>query len=285
MRMLFSVATFISMLIAAQPAHAELHTYLRNAELRREDGTVTIHADDPRPLAQALDSISREYGLSIGYEDPPYRSWFDLYDATAESWKRTHPDGPRGLTVNGGAFDARYAESSGARPTLAELKSIVDSVVADFNASGNPGRFEVRELAAGGLAVVGISVADEQGAQTDIVPILDTPITLYGGSMRADSAFDELERELQAKSGQKVGVSATGNLFAQSQLELPVGEMSARTALYNLISQLRVEFHWRAFYDAGMQMYLVNLVPTTTRNRDLIRKDGMHRASTVKPCP
>ena len=130
----------------------------------------------------------------------------------------------------------------------------------------------MRELPAGNLAVVGVSVADEQGSQTDIDPILDTTITLHGSSMRADLAFEELSRELQAKAGRTVGVATTGKLFRQSQLELPDGKMSARTALIQLISQLRVEFHWRAFYDAGMQMYFVNLVPTL-RNRDLIRKD------------
>ena len=162
--------------------------------------------------------------------------------------ERTHPDGPRALTVNGGPFEARYAEPSGDRPDLAESKSIVESVVAGFNASGNPGRFEVRELPAGNLVVVGVSVADEQGSQTDIEPILDTTITLHGSSMRADLAFEELSRELQAKAGRTVGVATTGNLFRQSQPELPDGKMSARTALIQLISQLRIEFHWRAFY-------------------------------------
>ncbi len=283
MRKLAIVSTCISMCIAAHPALAELRTYLRDAELRRENGAVTVHADDPRPLAQALDAISREYGLSIGYEDPPYRSEFDLYDSTAESWKRAHPEGPRALTVNGGPFEARYAERSGARPDLVELKSIVESVVAEFNASGNPGRFELRELPAGNMAVVGVSVADEQGSQAGIDPILDTMITLHGGSMRADLAFEELSRELQAQAGRAVGVgvATTGNIFRQSQLEFPNGKMSARSALYQLVAQLSVEFHWRAFYDAGMQTYFVNLVPTL-RNRDLIHKHEVRRTSTAK---
>jgi hypothetical protein len=46
----------------------------------QNDGTLT--ANDPRPLMQAIATISQEYGWTVDFEDPPYRSHFDLVDDT-----------------------------------------------------------------------------------------------------------------------------------------------------------------------------------------------------------
>jgi len=50
------------------------NAYLRDAEIHRDGKVVTIVANDPRPLEQALQAVLQDYGWTIDYEDPPYKA-------------------------------------------------------------------------------------------------------------------------------------------------------------------------------------------------------------------
>lgn len=55
-------------------------SFLPAAVLGHCGATATLTANDPRPLLQAVEGISEEYGWIVDFEDPLYRSRFDLVD-------------------------------------------------------------------------------------------------------------------------------------------------------------------------------------------------------------
>jgi hypothetical protein len=57
-----------------------------------------------------LQAVLQEYGWAIDYEDSPYQSSLEVVDATAPSWKASHPNGPWAFTIRGGEFRTGYSE-------------------------------------------------------------------------------------------------------------------------------------------------------------------------------
>jgi hypothetical protein len=45
--------------------------FLSHANIERRDGQVSVLANSPRPLDQAVAAIRQEYGWIVNYEDPP----------------------------------------------------------------------------------------------------------------------------------------------------------------------------------------------------------------------
>jgi len=75
--------------------------FLCHATIERKDEQVSVLANNPRPLDQAVVAIRREYGLIVAYEDPPYDSQ-DLVDDTDPGWRVAHPDAKGVTRVAGG---------------------------------------------------------------------------------------------------------------------------------------------------------------------------------------
>ena len=94
-RKLAIVSTCISMCIAAHPASAELRTYLRDAELGRENVRGRLAPTYLGRLPEH-DATRWSTGCRSGTRSLSFRSGFDLYDSTAESWSgRTLTDRAR----------------------------------------------------------------------------------------------------------------------------------------------------------------------------------------------
>jgi len=92
--MLFSIIVFVTMLSTVhvqaqaqndQARQARHSRYMENAEVQHLADSITITANDARPLAQAVTALSEEYGWAIDFEDPPYYSKYDLVDDTARN--------------------------------------------------------------------------------------------------------------------------------------------------------------------------------------------------------
>lgn len=94
--------------------------YFMNAGVIQHQGTAgTLTANDPRPLMQALAAISQEYGWTVDFEDPPYRSHFDLVDDTDPAWRANHPNAKGVTRVSGGLFQSNFPEPSDLPPASA----------------------------------------------------------------------------------------------------------------------------------------------------------------------
>jgi len=237
------------------------NSYLRDAELHRAGNIVTIVANDPRPLEQALQAVLQEYGWTIDYEDPPYQSSLELVDVTAPGWKAAHPSGPRALNIRGGEFRTSYSEP-------AVQAKVIRQIVADYNSSGNPGQFEVRERADGRLQVVGIGVKDDSGSQQRVPSLLDEQVLVPAGSMNLHEAVAAILTALNARSDVKVGGDVPSNMGFQTMVKLSGSEMSARDALREVLSQAKLGTYWLLNYDAGMKTYILNIELATRAEYD-----------------
>ena len=57
------------------PAQSPSKPSFMNAAVVQHNGTgATLTANDPRPLMQAVEAISQEYGWIVDFEDPLYQS-------------------------------------------------------------------------------------------------------------------------------------------------------------------------------------------------------------------
>lgn len=287
MRAFTMALSIVPVFLCAELSRAQnLPNYTRDAEIQRTDGKVSVVSIYPRPLQQVLDAVTQEYGWAIDYEDPPYQSSLELVDATHPNWRAAHPDSPGVMNIRGGLFRTTYPESESTAVSTMEQARVIRQVVADYNASGNPGQFAVRDTAQGRLEIVGISVKDESGAQMPAAPILDTPIHVQAGSMRLDDAISAMLREVSRMTGTDVGfASGPTNLMIQTTVTLSGAEMPARDALREVLSQAKIHLYWRLLYDAGYKAYFFNVVIATRaeydefgkRHTEILRKDDRPR--------
>src|SRR5882724_4229519 len=220
----------------AQERQARHSRYKDRAEVRHLGKSATISANDPRPLAQALTALSEECAWVIDFEDPPYYSKHDLLDLTAPEWRATHPTA-KGVTVIGGdGFQIQLPGNLNATSS-AEEERVLDSVVSDYNQSGNPGRFSVRNEGDGRFAIVGTYVKDENGQDQAVSPILDTPISIPAETRDANTTVEIILNALTVKSQTKVApFMVSQNALAQSQVTVGGQNIPARVLLLQTLS-------------------------------------------------
>src|SRR5256885_12438357 len=149
MRFLIVVlATIFSNIQAQAQAQNDIQArhsrYMERAEVRRLTDSISVTANDARPLAQTVTALSEEFAWVIDFEDPPYYSKYDLVDDTASQWRAAHPSAKGVTVIAGDTFQTQFPESPNATSSLPGEEHILDKVVSDYNASTNPGRFSVR---------------------------------------------------------------------------------------------------------------------------------------------
>jgi len=140
------------------------------AEVRHLADSVTVTANDARPLAQAVTALSEEFAWAIDFEDPPYYSMFDLLNETDPKWRAAHPNAKGVTVIAGDTFQTQFPQTPDAATSQAEEEHILDRVISDYNASTNPGRFTVRNEGDGRFAIVGTYVKDERGGDQAVTP-------------------------------------------------------------------------------------------------------------------
>jgi hypothetical protein len=276
--MLFSIIVFVTMLSTVhvqaqaqndQARQARHSRYMENAEVQHLADSITITANDAKPLAQAVTALSEEYGWAIDFEDPPYYSKYDLVDDTAPQWRVAHP-GTKGVTVIAGdTFRTQFLNTPGTGTSPAEAERVLDSVVSDYNASGNPGRFTVRKEGDGRFAIVDAYVKDENGQEQTISPILDTPISIQREIRDANTTIEVILNAVTVKRQIKVGSFMVPlNALAQSQVTVGGENIPARILLQQTLFEARMKLYWRLYYDHDVKMYGFSLLPLMKANYD-----------------
>ncbi|PYU48648.1 MAG: hypothetical protein DMG48_19560 [Acidobacteria bacterium] len=240
-------------------------------EHRGTGGTLT--ANDPRPLRQAIEAISQEYGWTVDFEEPPYRSHFDLVDSTDPVWRANHPNAKGATRVSGGFFQSNFREpatvSSGD-----EEEQVLQKLASDYNASGNPGKFVVRKEAEGRYAVIGVSRRDDAGRDEAVDVLLDTVISIPVLQRSARETLRLIVDTLSATSGVKVYLGTVGLSSDPLQdVELTIGgsNIPARTLLLQALDGVsswtpphggqffRGILVWNLLFDADRNDYRLGL--------------------------
>jgi hypothetical protein len=270
--LVFYVVLAIPSLLSAQSKPS----FMSAALIQHHETAGTLTANDPRPLMQAVEAIGQEYGWIVDFEDPQYRSHFDLVDNTDPTWRANHPNAKGVVRVSGGLFQSTFPEPS-TIPENAEEK-VLQKIVADYNASGNPGKFAVRKEAEGRYVVTGISKRDENGNDEAVNDLLDTPISIATQERDARVTLKLILDTLAAKTSVKVILGTTGlSSDPLQEAELTIGgtDVPARTLLLQALEgvsstspHFRGIFVWNFLFDADTNAYWLHLRSATKTETD-----------------
>jgi hypothetical protein len=264
---------FPSLLLAQSPI---LKPSFMDAGVLQHNGTTgTLRANQPRPLMQAIATISQEYGWTIDYKDPPYRSHCDLADDTDPAWRANHPNAKGVTRVSGGPFQSTFPEPSTISGNAEEM--VLQKLVSDYNSSGNPGKFAVRMEADGRYVVVGVSRRDDAGKEETVDALLDTAISVPVQLRTARATLHLILDTLSVKTGVTVYLGTIGlSSDPLEGVELAIGgsNVPARTLLLQALDgasngrSFRGIFVWNLLFDADRKAYDLRPFPATKLETD-----------------
>jgi hypothetical protein len=210
------------------------HPYMPEGVIQYHDGTETVRCDSPRPLLQAINAVSEEYGWDVNYEDPPYQGKHDVIDMTNPKWRETHPDAPFTPGPAGGPFQSTYPEQAYVEKSLGQEQRVLEKIVSDYNRSGNPGHFVVRVLPDGAFDVVGDGSRDDNGNEVRVTPFWDTPISIPLAPRTFDATLGAIMAALSAKTGIRAG--GPGSLFGPREDAGGIGNAGVKVGSFGTTS-------------------------------------------------
>jgi len=226
---------------------------------------------------QGVEAISQEYGWIVDFEDPLYQSHFDLVDDTDPEWRASHPNEKGATRVSGGLFQSSFPEPSSIPSGNAE-EQVLQKLVADYNSSGNPGKFSVRKEADGRYALVGVSRKDETGKDETVNPLLDTSISVPTQQRDARATLQLIVDTLAATSGVDINLGTIGlssDPLQDSRLAIGGTNVPARTLLLQALDSIsstsphfRGIFVWNFLFDADTNAYWLRLRSATKTETD-----------------
>lgn len=256
-----AILLLASCLVAGQAIGSS--QYWREGKLTKEDRVVSIAANEPRPLRQAVESLSEEYGWIIDYEDPVF-SDTDSVSKDDAKWAETHP-GRHARLPRGGMFESRFSgPAKNAQFSDEERGLVLRKVVSDFNESSYPGKFTVVPGTKGRFAVVGKSTT----TSTDL-PLFDTIVTLPADNGSALSTIDEITKQVSKLRGISVHIASVPlNRLIQTQVHPSREPASARRLLQYVIDATGITVSWELLYDIDTQAYYLSLKPLLRATTD-----------------
>lgn len=268
-----ALSVFFEMGYAKPQSRAQ---FMREGVVIRNGDTATVKANDPRPLAQAIEAVSEEYGWVVDYEDPLY-SDSEVVDAADPKWRASHPDAPMVKGIAGGAFESAFDARSALSSTAGE-EAALQKIVSEYNRSGNPGKFIVRDEGAEPLN------PEIPGLRKSVVPrysivgvsgILDTPVSIPIEKRSAQATIDLIARELSTKNNVKVfGGASANNILIRSQVTVGGENVPARNLLIQTLNATQRPQIWRFLCDPGANICVVNIHTAVRVERDA---DGAKR--------
>ena len=271
MRTLIVTSLVVPLLLCAAQAHAQQPPRVtEHAELHRTPGNASLEVDAPRPLQQAVLALNEEYGWNVGYEDPQWQSGGpDLVDDTDPTWRASHPN-ERGVTrLRGGGFKSQYPELPATAHSTAEESKVLAKLVADYNASGNPGKFALVSSAEGHFDVIGIGATGANGQAQAMNPVLDTHISIAAFKGDGVAAIGAILKAVSAGRGLTVvPMMMPTSALMQQQVSIAGNDVTARSLLEQVIAQTGRRLFWTVLYDADAKLFAVNLRAVTRTQYD-----------------
>lgn len=271
------------------PAQAPKSPFMSAGFIQHHGTTATLTANFPGPIVQAVEAVSREYGWIVDFEDPPFNSHLDLVDATDPVWRASHPDSKGATRVAGGLFQSTFPEPTAITSGDAE-EQVLQKVVADYNASGNPGKFVVRKEAAARYAVVGISRRNDAGRDEAVDVLLDTPITITLEQRDAAATLQLIADTLTATTGVKVYLGTIGlssNPLSEATLTIGGTNVAARTLLLQAVDDIQKHaphfsgiLVWNLLFDADRNAYDLRL---SSAKKFETNADGSRVPQAIRP--
>ena len=242
--------------------------FLDHALIQHGGTDVTVVANDPLPLLQAISDLRMDYGWQINWESAPGYSHFDLVDATDSKWRSAHP-GEKGVTrPAGGLFTATFPEPKEASDPATE-RDILTRLIDEYNATNNPGKYILRVDADGHLTVIGTRVRDEAGTLQEIQPLLDTPVTLAKAQRNIYDTIESILGVLQSVTGKKVLFAvASSSLFINTQVTMGGERAPARDLLKQAFASTKRPLQYDLCLNSDVPVYLLSVSLTMRAEAD-----------------
>ena len=224
-------------------------TYLKQAELNETDGTIHVVVNSPRPLAQTLEALYQKYRWAIDYEDPQFLSKLDLTESPIPG-----PSPSKQIVPSGQQFKFEFASSN------VDEGKILQAVIDAYNASENPGRFELRKGEEDTYFVVGTQAHDLKGAISPQRPLLDSPVTIVKRQRTVADALSLICQKVGEHDHIKVMVGILPrNLVERTQVEVGGTRVPARTLLLQALAALHRRVYWRLLFDPSTKGYVFDV--------------------------
>jgi len=253
-------ALALTLLCGIAPAQSTTRPkYMDRAALQRKDEQVSVLANHPLPLFQALCAVRDEYGWRVNWEAAPIYSRFDLVDDTGPKWRAAHPDSPGVTRPAGGIFVSTFPQPRDPSDVDAERDALA-KLIQDYNATDNPGKYVLRESPAGEFAIIGTKVRDEAGALQEVAPLFDTPVSMV---IQRRSVYDTLKAifgQLLAVTGRKVFIATvSSSLLVNSHVVVGGEGVPARELLEQALAGTNRPLQYDLLYDADTPAYGLNV--------------------------
>jgi hypothetical protein len=243
--------------------------FLDRAEVQHSANSAMVVANSPRPLEQAMQAVSEEYGWTIDFEDPPYSSRYDVVDSTAPAWRAQHPSAKGVTLINGGAFQSQYPEGGNTLGSVTKEESILNKLVSDYNQSPNPGKFSVRYEGQERFSITGTTVTDDTGASKQIRPLLDVQISIPSQRRDGEATLQLILSALSAETRTTVFPGLVPlNLLIHSMVVSGGQNVPARTLLQQVLSATGQKLSWELLYDTDGKAYYLSLLPVKRAEYD-----------------
>lgn len=269
---IFVILVIVCSLTARAQEASARPQYDSKADVQKTDSVVKVQVRHPRALERIVTAISEEYGWSVDFEDPPYEGSLDLVDDTGPNWRAQHPNAKGVTRIAGGEFKVEYPEGTAAMGSSSEELRILDSVLAAYHGSGNPGRFALRNEGPDRYAVTGVGIRDTTGSMKTISPILDTPVSIEAVERTSLDTVTAILRRLSETTGKQI-VFATAPTGYLVNTRVTVGGdlIPARDLLVQALSASKKKLVWRLLYDADVPSYFLSVTYATKLKQG---KDG-----------
>lgn len=214
--------------------------------------------EDPRPVAKAMATLSRQLGWNITYEDPAYVNVADLVDVT-----KSRVGGRRAIIPRGGrvSLPTDTALASAERDPVALLESVLGT---EETSRGRVRRFKVLRSASM-FHIVPDKVLDEAGLWQTAIPVLGTMVSVSYGVTNLSEFLERLCADVGAVSGRQVKVGRIPTTLAL-RTTVPAQERTAtaRTLLADALSLARAPLSWLLMYDPSSATFYLHIVPPGT---------------------
>lgn len=188
---------------------------------RTSDGTVSVTANNIRPLWQTLASVRRQYGWTVDYEDPLYPSGSDQITS----------DAVHGLYLKGGKFVSHFSEPKNS--SSAEENRVLQAIVDQYNA-----QFSIKYRV--------LKVSDYRFDVAPAQSLLDRPVKMDSDTRSLRAEVDQIMVSLANATGVRAEQGGLiDNVMEQTQVALRhTGAVPARQLLNEVLDHAPVQKVW-----------------------------------------
>jgi hypothetical protein len=212
---------------------------------------VSLDVDDPRPMAEAVQSLVKTYGYQITYEDPPFVYQGDLADRNVKGFKDRIPAGA--------ALSLRFTPSS-RMITPTDMAGLLEKLLQVHAVSDKGGHFRLVQNEQV-FHVIPSEAKDPNGSWVSKSSILDAAISLPSKERTGMAMLEDICAAIGAAAHTRVMVGTIpNNVILPYRGMLSAENESARGVLMRTLDGSNRRLTWILLYDPSGREYFLNIL-------------------------